>query len=148
MEKIISKLEKIATSNLDTKAPPDYLALRNGKLNMRADFVNSADYTHTLPALVLNDNTPISSLASSAAPISYNFTELMELEAVSPEQRICDHLTEVALESASLRLFKNSKGELREIENKLTQIVEDDRMDIHSFSQNTLTNCSAYNILG
>lgn len=84
MDKIIAKVERIASANLDAKAPPDYLALRNGKLSMRADFVNSADYTHTLPALVLNDNTPISSLASSAAPVSYNFAELMELEFISP----------------------------------------------------------------
>jgi hypothetical protein len=34
------------------------------------------------------------------------------------------------------------------VEEKLTQIVEEDRMDVHSFSQNTLTNCCSYSVLG
>lgn len=34
------------------------------------------------------------------------------------------------------------------MEDRLTQIVEEDRMDVHSFSKNTLTNCCSYSVLG
>ena len=34
------------------------------------------------------------------------------------------------------------------VESTLTQIIEDDRLNINSFSQNSLTNCSSYDIFG
>jgi hypothetical protein len=34
------------------------------------------------------------------------------------------------------------------VENKLAQVIEEDRVDINSFSQNTLTNLSVYDALG
>ena len=37
---------------------------------------------------------------------------------------------------------------MREVETKLTQMIEEDRMNINSFSKNTMTNCSSYNFLG
>lgn len=148
MENLIEQMERGTVQNPEARHPPDYLDLRNGKLSMRADFINAADYTHTLPALLLNEGGPVSSLSSAAVPICYDFSQLLELESVTAEQRICDHLSEVALEGASLRVFANAKGELREIEERLTQIVEEDRMDMHSFSQNSLTNVCAYSALG
>jgi hypothetical protein len=45
-------------------------------------------------------------------------------------------------------LLENKNNELRQVESKLSQIIEEDRVDINSFSQNTLTNCCSYNLLG
>ena len=64
------------------------------------------------------------------------------------EQRMADHIAQIALQNASIKLLENKNGELLKIESTLTQIIEDDRLNINSFSQNELTNCCAYSITG
>lgn len=61
---------------------------------------------------------------------------------------MCDHVTEISLHEATIRLLENKKGQLINVESTLTQIIEDDRLNINSFSQNELTNCCTYNIMG
>lgn len=54
MHPIIAKIEKLINKQTNKKKRSDYLALRSGKLNLRPDFVNTFDYAHTLPTLVLS----------------------------------------------------------------------------------------------
>jgi hypothetical protein len=72
----------------------------------------------------------------------------MEPARVSLDQKMCNHATEISLQKAALRLLENNQGELLKIESTLTQIIEDDRLNINSFSQNALTNCCSYDFLG
>ena len=72
----------------------------------------------------------------------------MEAESIPIEQKMCDHITEISLQDASIKLLENKEGELLKVESTLTQIIEDDRLNINSFSQNSLTNCSSYDIFG
>jgi hypothetical protein len=45
MDRIIGTIDQ-CLDNPEAKRPPHYLDLRNGKLSLKADFVNAADYTH------------------------------------------------------------------------------------------------------
>ena len=68
---IIDTLSQIIAQRLDRKSPTDYLGLRNGKLDLGADFLNAADFTSNLPALVLGKPGPVASLASAAASVHF-----------------------------------------------------------------------------
>lgn len=69
---IIDTLSQTFSQNPERRYPTDYLGLRNGKLDLAADFINAADFTSNLPALVLGQAGPVASLASSAAPVQFD----------------------------------------------------------------------------
>lgn len=123
--------------------------MRNGRFSLKAGFSITSDKPYANPSIILDDSlAPDYHLASSSVFTEFDFGEVMQLEKVPLDQRMCDHALEISLHNASLKLLENKNGELLKIENTLTQIIEDDRLNINSFSQNTLTNCSSYNFLG
>ena len=69
---IIDTLSQTFAQKPERRFPTDYLGLRNGKLDLDANFINTADFTSNLPALVLGQPGPVVSLASSAAAIQFD----------------------------------------------------------------------------
>ena len=54
----------------------------------------------------------------------------------------------MSLQEASIKLLGNKDKQLLQTESTLTQVIEDDRLNINSFSHNELTNCSSYDFQG
>lgn len=89
----------------------DYLQLRSAKFNCKAGFPITSDERYAKPSVVLDDSiAPDYHLSSSSVFTTFNFTDVMDYEKVPIEQRMCDHVTEISLHEATLRLLENKEG--------------------------------------
>ena len=80
--------------------------------------------------------------------VPYHFPTLVQASPIDVEDRLVEHITDVNWKNASIKVLTNKEGELQRIEDSLAQVMEDDRVDINSFSQNGLTNLTTYDHLG
>ena len=125
MQGIIKELGNcLEESQGELRGQPDYLSLRSGQFNVKAGFTITADPLYAKPSILLDDSiAPEYNLASSSLFSEFDYKLAMENEAVPLGQRMCDHITEIGLQDASIKLLSNQRGELLKIETTLTQII-------------------------
>ena len=61
---------------------------------------------------------------------------------------ICDNIIEESIRSTSIQLCQNKNNEIGKIEDELSDIVQTGAIDVKTFSSNSITNLTEYDLEG